>query len=97
MRPELDACGIGFVADAQGRSSRAIVEAALKGLACVKHRGAVAADALTSDASGVLLGIPASIFGEGPGTRHECEGPTAEKGPGPCAEARKAAGLPPVE
>ena len=36
------------------------------------------------------------IFGEGPGTRHECEGPTAEKGPGPCADARKAAGLPPL-
>jgi hypothetical protein len=31
------------------------------------------------------------IFGEGPGTRHECEGPMAEKGPGPCEDARKAA------
>lgn len=37
-----------------------------------------------------------AIFGEGPGTRHECEGPTAEKGPGPCADARKAAGLNPI-
>src|SRR3954469_2061005 len=64
MRPELDACGIGFVADAQGRSSRAIVDAALGGLACVKHRGALAADARTADGSGVLLPIPASIFGE---------------------------------
>ena len=64
MRPELDACGIGFVADAQGRSSRAIVEAALNGLACVKHRGAVAADARTADGSGVLIPIPASLFGE---------------------------------
>jgi len=33
------------------------------------------------------------IFGEGPGTRHECEGPTAETGPGPCEDARKAAGI----
>jgi glutamate synthase domain-containing protein 2/glutamate synthase domain-containing protein 1/glutamate synthase domain-containing protein 3 len=64
MRPELDSCGIGFVADAQGRSSRAIVEAALNGLACVKHRGAVAADARTADGSGVLIPIPASIVGE---------------------------------
>src|SRR3954451_20751272 len=63
-RQELDACGIGFVADAQGRSSRAIVEAALNGLACVKHRGAVAADAKTADGSGILVPIPASIFGE---------------------------------
>src|SRR5438067_6830491 len=67
MRPELDSCGIGFVADAQGRSSRGIVEAALGGLACVKHRGALAADARTADGSGVLLPIPASIFGEGHG------------------------------
>ena len=67
MRQELDACGIGFVADAQGRSTRAIVEAALNGLACVKHRGAVAADAKTADGSGVLIPIPAAIFGEGHG------------------------------
>ena len=55
---ELDACGIGFVADAHGRSSRAIVAAALGGLACVKHRGAVAADARTADGSGLLVPIP---------------------------------------
>src|SRR4051812_44751755 len=66
-RQELDACGIGFVADAQGRSSRAIVEAALNGLACVKHRGAVAADARTADGSGVLVPIPSAIFGENHG------------------------------
>jgi hypothetical protein len=33
------------------------------------------------------------IFGQGPGSRHECEGPRAETGPGPCADARRAAGL----
>jgi len=64
---ELDACGIGFVADAQGRSSRAIVAAALSGLAHVKHRGAVAADARSGDGSGVLVPIPPAIFGEGHG------------------------------
>ena len=64
---EFDACGIGFVADAQGRPSRQIVTAALDGLANVKHRGAVAADALTSDGCGVLLPLPAAIFGEGNG------------------------------
>jgi glutamate synthase domain-containing protein 1 len=67
LRPELDACGIGFVADARGRASRAIVETALAGLACVRHRGAVAADAKTADGSGVLLPIPPAIFGEGHG------------------------------
>jgi glutamate synthase (ferredoxin) len=61
---ELDACGIGFVADARGRASRAIVAAALGGLACVKHRGAVAADARTADGSGLLAPIPAALFGD---------------------------------
>ncbi len=64
---EFDACGIGFVADAQGRASRAIVAAALHGLACVKHRGAAAADGLTSDGCGVLTPIPPAIFGEDTG------------------------------
>ncbi|CAN5859835.1 glutamate synthase large subunit [soil metagenome] len=64
---EFDACGIGFVADAHGRSSRAIVAAALGGLACVKHRGAVASDARTADGSGLLTPIPPAIFGEGNG------------------------------
>ncbi|MGI9022592.1 MAG: glutamate synthase large subunit, partial [Acidimicrobiales bacterium] len=70
-RPELDSCGIGFVADSKGRPSRAIVSAALKGLACVKHRGALAADARSSDGSGLLVPIPAAIFGaDDAGTTH---------------------------
>ncbi|HEX8769243.1 MAG TPA: glutamate synthase large subunit, partial [Acidimicrobiales bacterium] len=68
---ELDSCGIGFVADAHGRSSRAIVAAALGGLACVKHRGALAADAKSSDGSGLLVPIPSAIFGKaGNGASH---------------------------
>ena len=66
MRPERDACGIGFVADAGGHPSRAVVESALAGLACVTHRGALAADARTADGSGLLLPIPSPIFGTGP-------------------------------
>jgi glutamate synthase (ferredoxin) len=61
---ELDACGIGFVADARGRASRDILTAALGGLACVKHRGAVAADARTADGSGLLAPIPPALFGD---------------------------------
>src|SRR5690606_13039184 len=64
---ELDACGIGFVADAQGRTSRTIVEKALAGLANVKHRGAVAADARSGDGAGLLTPIPPKIFGNGHG------------------------------
>jgi glutamate synthase (ferredoxin) len=59
---ELDACGIGFVADAEGRSSREVVEATLTGLACVKHRGAIAADGLTGDGAGLLVPLPRAFF-----------------------------------
>jgi glutamate synthase (ferredoxin) len=55
---ELDACGIGFVADLAGRPSRAIVDALLEGLRRVRHRGAVAADRRTGDGAGLLLPLP---------------------------------------
>jgi glutamate synthase domain-containing protein 2/glutamate synthase domain-containing protein 1/glutamate synthase domain-containing protein 3 len=57
-RAERDACGIGFVADAKGRRSRALVDLALDALCRVRHRGAVAADAKTGDGAGLLLPIP---------------------------------------
>ncbi|HVE76030.1 MAG TPA: glutamate synthase large subunit [Actinomycetota bacterium] len=62
---ERDACGVGFVADALGRSQRAIVESAIAALASVKHRGAVAADAQTGDGAGLLLPIPKAFFAAG--------------------------------
>ena len=43
---------------------RSIVETALDGLAGVKHRGAVAADARTCDGTGLLTPHPAGIFGD---------------------------------
>ena len=60
-RGERDACGIGFVADSHGRASRQILDAALEGLANVRHRGALAADRRTGDGAGVLLPIPAAL------------------------------------
>ena len=60
---ERDACGIGFVADARGRASRAIVDAGIEALCRVRHRGAVAADSLTGDGAGLLLPIPHGIIG----------------------------------
>jgi glutamate synthase domain-containing protein 2/glutamate synthase domain-containing protein 1/glutamate synthase domain-containing protein 3 len=61
-RAELDACGIGFVADVRGRPSRAVLDALLEGLRRVKHRGAVAADGKTGDGAGLLLPIPATLL-----------------------------------
>ncbi|MGH2699446.1 MAG: glutamate synthase large subunit [Actinomycetota bacterium] len=60
---ERDACGIGFVADAQGRASHALVQTAIESLCRVKHRGAVAADELTGDGAGLLLPLPRTLLG----------------------------------
>jgi glutamate synthase domain-containing protein 2/glutamate synthase domain-containing protein 1/glutamate synthase domain-containing protein 3 len=62
VRDERDACGIGFVADARGRPSRAIVDIALEALCRVRHRGAVAADALSGDGAGLLLPLPRTLL-----------------------------------
>ena len=59
---ERDACGIGFLADARGRPSRSIVDGALEALMRVRHRGAIAADALTGDGAGVLLPLPHGLL-----------------------------------
>jgi glutamate synthase domain-containing protein 2/glutamate synthase domain-containing protein 1/glutamate synthase domain-containing protein 3 len=61
LRRERDACGIGFLADATGQASRAILDGVLEGLARVRHRGAVAADRRTGDGAGVLLPIPRAL------------------------------------
>ena len=59
---ERDACGIGFVADAHGGVTRAIVDAAIDGLCGVRHRGAVAADSKTGDGAGLLLPLPGAFL-----------------------------------
>ena len=61
LRRERDSCGIGFLADASGRASRAIIDGVLEGLARMRHRGAVAADRRTGDGAGVLLPIAPSL------------------------------------
>ena len=54
-RFEHDACGVGFVADAGGRSRDQILPLALAGLAALGHRGAFGADGESSDGAGVSL------------------------------------------
>ena len=61
-RAEVDSCGIGFVAAATGDVSREIVELALRGLACVRHRGAIAADGISGDGAGILTPLPTGFF-----------------------------------
>ncbi len=59
---ERDACGVGFIADTQGRKSHQTLEHALTALCNLSHRGAVSADGLTGDGAGVLTQIPHLLF-----------------------------------
>ena len=61
-RYEHDACGVGFVADAGGRSSARVLALALGGLGALGHRGAFAADGASSDGAGVLLPLTPSLL-----------------------------------
>jgi glutamate synthase (ferredoxin) len=58
---ERDACGIGFIADAQGRPSRRVLDLILAALKRVRHRGAVNADRLTGDGAGVLIPLSPTL------------------------------------
>ncbi len=60
---ERDACGIGLVAHERGEASRELLDRALAGLAAVGHRGAWAADGVTSDGSGVLVPLTDTLTG----------------------------------
>src|SRR6185437_99587 len=55
---EKDACGVGFVADIQGRKSHSILQHALTALDHLKHRGACGCEANTGDGAGILLQLP---------------------------------------
>ena len=55
---EHDACGFGFVADIKNRKSHGIIEQGLQILVNLRHRGAVGADPLAGDGSGILVQLP---------------------------------------
>ncbi len=61
-RFEHDACGVGFVADAGGRSRGRVLRLALAGLASLGHRGAFAADGESSDGAGVAFPLEPSVL-----------------------------------
>ncbi len=61
-RFEHDACGVGFVADAGGRSRERVLPLALAGLAALGHRGAFGADGESSDGAGVSLPLDRSLL-----------------------------------
>jgi glutamate synthase (NADPH/NADH) large chain/glutamate synthase (ferredoxin) len=63
-RPEFehDSCGVGFVAQVNGKRSHRVLKAGLESLCHLFHRGAVDADARTGDGAGVMTQIPYKLF-----------------------------------
>ncbi|MDX1810703.1 MAG: glutamate synthase large subunit, partial [Gammaproteobacteria bacterium] len=63
-RPEFekDNCGFGLIANMDGEASHWLVKTAINSLACLTHRGAVAADGKTGDGCGLLLRKPDSFL-----------------------------------
>ncbi len=55
---EHDACGVGMIVNIHGSKSHELVDAALRVLENMKHRGAEGADNKTGDGAGILLQIP---------------------------------------
>ena len=61
---EHDACGVGFVADINGKRTNKILQKALEGVVNLTHRGAVGGDKKTGDGAGVLTQIPFELFND---------------------------------
>ena len=55
---EHDACGVGFVADIEGRSSHRLIEQGIEVLVRLEHRGACGCDPESGDGAGVLIQLP---------------------------------------
>ncbi|HEY7482852.1 MAG TPA: glutamate synthase large subunit [Streptosporangiaceae bacterium] len=61
---EHDACGVGMVADLNGRPSHDIIEQALTVLRNLDHRGAKGAEPTDGDGAGILTQLPDTLFRE---------------------------------
>ena len=57
-----DNCGFGMIAHMKGRPSHHLVQTAIHSLACMTHRGGIAADGKTGDGCGLLLAMPRRFF-----------------------------------
>nr|YP_009295830.1 ferredoxin-dependent glutamate synthase [Schimmelmannia schousboei]AOM64765.1 ferredoxin-dependent glutamate synthase [Schimmelmannia schousboei] len=55
---ERDACGVGFIARLNQKSSHEIVIQALNALNCMEHRGGCSADRVSGDGAGITTQIP---------------------------------------
>ncbi|MDX2240224.1 MAG: glutamate synthase large subunit [Leptolyngbyaceae cyanobacterium bins.302] len=61
---ERDACGVGFIADRQGRASHDLIQKSLGAATCLEHRGGCSADYDSGDGAGLMTAIPWELFGK---------------------------------
>ena len=61
---ESDACGMGFVAQLDGKASHTLIDYALTMLTRMNHRGGTGAEPDTGDGAGMLLALPDEFFQE---------------------------------
>ena len=57
-----DSCGVGMIASIRNEPTRKVLDLGLAALANVAHRGAVNADGLTGDGSGVSTSLPRKLI-----------------------------------
>lgn len=57
-----DACGVGFIVESSGKSSKRVIDLAINALSRMSHRGAAGADELTGDGVGIMVEIPERYF-----------------------------------
>jgi glutamate synthase domain-containing protein 2/glutamate synthase domain-containing protein 1/glutamate synthase domain-containing protein 3 len=63
-RPEYehDACGVGFIANIEGKMDHEMVTQAIRILVNLEHRGAIGGDKATGDGAGLLFQMPDRFF-----------------------------------
>ena len=59
---EHDSCGVGFVANINGKKTNEIVQNGIEILENLRHRGAVGCDPKTGDGAGITTQIPHEFF-----------------------------------
>ena len=59
---EQDSCGFGLIAQMDNQASHTLVQNAIGSLACMTHRGAIAADGLSGDGCGLLFKKPEAFL-----------------------------------
>ncbi|MEG4228461.1 glutamate synthase-related protein [Microcoleus sp. N9_B2] len=55
---ERDACGVGFIANQNGKATHSLIQKALPALTCLEHRGGCSADSDSGDGAGLMTAIP---------------------------------------